>query len=162
MGKWLAIWTNLSLVKRLLIAAAFGFILVFAVWIVGSFFGIFTSWHDRKFDKTREQDAQQQQVYKQQIDELTLERATAITRAEAAEKEAGDLKAQVAITETALATAGAKVQDANRKLTDEDARYTQDLASSGADVDPCERYKHNCETAKRLGIKSKSAPCNCD
>lgn len=143
-----------------------GIIVVLLVVVLGASAGVGT-WYDhikdRRFDeKMKKLETERDGLAKQTAD-LTVERDKLIARAEESEKRAADAEAKAQINDVAIAKAGAQVQKANEDLKKEDDRYVEELKNSGRDnVTACERWIHNCETAKRLGLKPKSDECKCD
>lgn len=141
-------------------------IVVILVVVLGASAGVGTwidHYKDRQFDKKQANLVAVRDKLAKETADLTVERDKYITLAEEAEKRAADAEVKVKINEVALAAAGARVQEANGKLVEEDKRYAEELKNSGRDnITACERWIHNCETAKRLGLKPKSDPCKCD
>ncbi|HLG15718.1 MAG TPA: hypothetical protein VJH03_14625 [Blastocatellia bacterium] len=143
-----------------------GIIVVLLVVVLGASAGVGT-WYDhykdRRFDEKMKKLETERDDLARQTAELTTERDKLVARADEAEKRAADAEARVQINEVAIAAAGARVIDANEKLKKEDERYAEELKNSGRDnITPCERWIHNCETAKQLGLKPKSEQCKCN
>jgi hypothetical protein len=128
--------------------------LVVMALVSGGVGGCVSKIKDARFDKAQaEREAQ--------ISAITTERNEAVGRAQAWERRAKDLEAQVAINETIAKAEDARAKAAKAELEKEDERYKQEVEAAGEDIDSCTRLERICERAKQLGLYPKTKSCAC-
>jgi chromosome segregation ATPase len=117
---------------------------------------------DRAFDRREASAKAERAKAVEENAKLVEERTELLEKIKANEAREAELSIEAARLREVVEAGGARLQDLNRRLEDEDERYTKDVASNASDTrSVCERWLHNCETAKRLRIKPATEPCNC-
>jgi hypothetical protein len=111
-------------------------------------------WKDRAFEKDI-------QRYEEKL-KVEAEISTAAkARADLWEARAKEAETQVVINELAVESAGKKADAIKERLENEDKQFTEALRAVDLNLSRCARILHICETAQRLGYRSKSQPCIC-
>lgn len=107
-----------------------------------------------------------EQARKQERATWKGERDALVTHAEELERQKADVEAERKKLELAFNAADARTraaqEQARQQLEAEDARYKEDAALAGQDVDARERCHRLCERAKRLRLIDQAADCGCD
>lgn len=139
-----------------------GGLLLLLLLVAGSFGGLVSVWKDRAFDKKSAVEREYREGVEKENAKLAEESAALRATAAAAEKREALLAVESARKEEVIQAGGSRLIEIDRKLEEESRRYEKQKESdAGTTLNPCDLWLHNCETAKRLGIKPRGEPCDC-